>query len=66
MSRRWKVPMPKAKPKVGYAHFVLAFKTEGGTRMEFDGQIPVHLAGELMARTCSAGRCAETPTEDAL
>jgi hypothetical protein len=63
---KWKVPMPKVKPKSNHAHFVMAYKTECGTRMEFDGQLPWHIAQELMAMACASGRCANNPTEDAL
>jgi CYTH domain-containing protein len=58
--------MPKTKPKNGNAYIVIAYKTERGTRMEFDGQLPLHLAQLLMSQACSAGRSIEHPTEDAL
>lgn len=63
---KWKVPMPKAAPRQGNVHFVIAYKTEGGVRMEFDGQLPRHIAQELMHHACSAGRCANNPCEQAL
>jgi hypothetical protein len=63
---KWKVPMSKAKPRADHVHFVMAYKTEGGTRMEFDGQLPRHIAQELMAMACASGRCANNPTEDDL
>jgi hypothetical protein len=63
---KWKVPMSKAKPKEGHAHFVIAYKTAGGARMEFDGQLPVHAAQMLMAHTLDARRINETPTDGAL
>ena len=53
---KWKVPFKRTPPKPGHAHFVIAYKTETGERMEFDGQLPKELARELMLAACSKGK----------
>lgn len=35
---RWKAPMPKDAPPDEMSHFVFAFKTSGGQRLEFSGK----------------------------
>lgn len=49
---KWKVPFKRTPPKPGNAHFVIAYKTETGQRMEFDGELPKELAQELMLAAC--------------
>lgn len=54
--KKWKVPFTRAEPKPGHMHFVIAYKTETGRRMEFDGQLPKELARKLMQIACSGGK----------
>jgi hypothetical protein len=58
----WKVPFTRAKPRPGHAHFVIAYKTESGTRMEFDGQLPRDVAERLMIEACATQPTAKEPT----
>lgn len=51
---KWKVPFKRTPPKPGNAHFVIAYKTETGQRMEFDGELPKDLAQELMLAACKS------------
>lgn len=44
---RWKIPMPKEKPKDGHSHIVIAIKGQRD-RMEFVAQIPTETSQQVM------------------
>ena len=59
----WKAPFKREAPKPGHAHFVIAYKTASGRRMEFDGQLPLEVAFDLMTKACSAAKDSSHDTQ---
>jgi hypothetical protein len=51
---KWKVPFTRAQPRPDHAHFAIAYKTEDGMRMEFDGQLPRDVAMRLFGEAVAA------------
>ena len=59
---KWKVPFKREAPKPDHAHFVIAYKTASGQRMEFYGQVPQEVAFDLMTKACGAAKAASHDT----
>lgn len=63
--KNWKIPLPKAPPGPGLAHVALAYKTASGERVEFDGQLPVDVAHQIVNLACTnAGERVDAATAE--